>query len=444
MTAVDNPRLTLTTPTTVGKRAVNSETNLDIKGYMQALGEQARAASRKMANANAAEKSAALHAMANAIRNDATHIKAENKKDMEAGVASHLSDALLDRLQLTDARIEAMATGLQQIAELADPIGEITDMKFRPSGLQIGKMRVPLGVIGIIYESRPNVTADAAAICLKGGNAAILRGGSEALHSNQAVAACISGGLESAGLPATAVQVVQTTDRQAVVELIQMRDHVDVVVPRGGKGLVERISSDARVPVIKHLEGICHVYIDSHADINKAIAVAVNAKTYRYGICGAMETLLVAESIAAEVLPELSRQLLDAGVEMRGCSKSCALIEQATTATDEDWVTEYLAPVLSIRVVSGLDEAIDHIERYGSHHTDAIVTESLANSRRFTREVDSSSVMVNAATCFADGFEYGLGAEIGISTDRLHVRGPVGVDGLTTQKFVVIGDGTTR
>ena len=423
---------------------MNSETNLDIKGYMQALGEQARAASRKMANANAAEKSAALHAMANAIRNDATHIKAENKKDMEAGVASHLSDALLDRLQLTDARIEAMATGLQQIAELADPIGEITDMKFRPSGLQIGKMRVPLGVIGIIYESRPNVTADAAAICLKGGNAAILRGGSEALHSNQAVAACISGGLESAGLPATAVQVVQTTDRQAVVELIQMRDHVDVVVPRGGKGLVERISSDARVPVIKHLEGICHVYIDSHADINKAIAVAVNAKTYRYGICGAMETLLVAESIAAEVLPELSRQLLDAGVEMRGCSKSCALIEQATTATDEDWVTEYLAPVLSIRVVSGLDEAIDHIERYGSHHTDAIVTESLANSRRFTREVDSSSVMVNAATCFADGFEYGLGAEIGISTDRLHVRGPVGVDGLTTQKFVVIGDGTTR
>ena len=423
---------------------MNSETNLDIKGYMQALGEQARAASRKMANANAAEKSAALHAMANAIRNDATHIKAENKKDMEAGVASHLSDALLDRLQLTDARIEAMATGLQQIAELADPIGEITDMKFRPSGLQIGKMRVPLGVIGIIYESRPNVTADAAAICLKGGNAAILRGGSEALHSNQAVAACISGGLESAGLPATAVQVVQTTDRQAVVELIQMRDHVDVVVPRGGKGLVERISSDARVPVIKHLEGICHVYIDSHADINKAIAVAVNAKTYRYGICGAMETLLVAESIAAEVLPELSRQLLDAGVEMRGCSKSCALIEQATTATDEDWVTEYLAPVLSIRVVSGLDEAIDHIERYGSHHNDAIVTESLANSRRFTREVDSSSVMVNAATCFADGFEYGLGAEIGISTDRLHVRGPVGVDGLTTQKFVVIGDGTTR
>ena len=423
---------------------MNSETNLDIKGYMQALGEQARAASRKMANASTAEKSAALHAMAEAIRSNASHIKAENKKDMEAGVASNLSDALLDRLELTDARIEAMAAGLQQIAELADPIGEITDMKYRPSGLQIGKMRVPLGVIGIIYESRPNVTADAAAICLKAGNAAILRGGSEALHSNQAVAACISSGLESAGLPATAVQVVQTTDRQAVVELIQMRDYVDVVVPRGGKGLVERISSDARVPVIKHLEGICHVYIDSHADLDKAVAVAVNAKTYRYGICGAMETLLVAESIAAEVLPQLSKQLLEAGVELRGCSKTCALIKQAIAATEEDWVTEYLAPVLSIRVVSGLDEAIDHIERYGSHHTDAIVTESLSNSRRFTREVDSSSVMVNAATCFADGFEYGLGAEIGISTDRLHVRGPVGVEGLTTQKFVVIGDGTTR
>ncbi len=423
---------------------MNSETHLDIKAYMQALGEKARAASREMANADTNEKSSALHAMAEAIRNSAGHIKSENQKDMQAGIASKLTDALLDRLELSDARIEAMANGLQQIAELPDPIGELTDMKYRPSGLQIGKMRVPLGVIGIIYESRPNVTADAAAICLKAGNAAILRGGSEAVHSNQAIAACISAGLESAGLPAEAVQVVDTTDRQAVVELIQMRDYIDVVVPRGGKGLVERISADARVPVIKHLEGLCHVYVDSDADIDKAVAIAFNSKTYRYGICGAMETLLVAESVAASVLSALSARLTDAGVEMRGCSKTCRLIPQAVAASDEDWVTEYLAPILSIKIVSGLSEAIDHIERFGSHHTDAIVTESLSNSRRFTREVDSSSVMVNAATCFADGFEYGLGAEIGISTDRLHVRGPVGVEGLTTQKFVVIGDGTTR
>ena len=411
---------------------------------MQKLGINARAASRKMANAEASQKSTALVAMANAIRSNAENIKTQNQKDMQAGAASNLSDALLDRLELTDARIEAMANGLQQIAELPDPIGELTDMKYRPSGLQIGKMRVPLGVIGIIYESRPNVTADAAAICLKAGNAAILRGGSEALHSNQAIAECISAGLASANLPADAVQVVDTTDRQAVVELIQMQDCIDVVVPRGGKGLVERISNDARVPVIKHLEGVCHVYIDDHADIEKAVAVAFNSKTYRYGICGAMETLLVAESIAESVLPQLSEKLVAEGVELKGCEKTCKLVSQATPANNEDWVTEYLAPVLSVRIVGGLDEAIEHIERFGSHHTDAIVTESLSNSRRFTREVDSSSVMVNAATCFADGFEYGLGAEIGISTDRLHVRGPVGVEGLTTQKFVVIGDGTTR
>ena len=411
---------------------------------MQKLGSNARAASRKMANAEASQKSTALVAMANAIRSNAENIKTQNQKDMQAGTASNLSDALLDRLELTDARIEAMANGLQQIAELPDPIGELTDMKYRPSGLQIGKMRVPLGVIGIIYESRPNVTADAAAICLKAGNAAILRGGSEALHSNQAIAECISAGLASANLPADAVQVVDTTDRQAVVELIQMQDCIDVVVPRGGKGLVERISNDARVPVIKHLEGVCHVYIDDHADIEKAVAVAFNSKTYRYGICGAMETLLVAESIAESVLPQLSEKLVAEGVELKGCEKTCKLVSQATPANNEDWVTEYLAPVLSVRIVGGLDEAIEHIERFGSHHTDAIVTESLSNSRRFTREVDSSSVMVNAATCFADGFEYGLGAEIGISTDRLHVRGPVGVEGLTTQKFVVIGDGTTR
>ncbi len=423
---------------------MNSETNLDIKAYMQKLGSNARAASRKMANADASQKSAALIEMASAIRANAKNIVAQNSKDMKAGAASDLSDALLDRLELTDARIEAMANGLQQIAELPDPIGELTDMKYRPSGLQIGKMRVPLGVIGIIYESRPNVTADAAAICLKAGNAAILRGGSEALHSNQAIAACIGAGLASAGLPANAVQVVDTTDRQAVVELIQMRDCVDVVVPRGGKGLVERISNDARVPVIKHLEGLCHVYIDDHADHDKAIAVAFNSKTYRYGICGAMETLLVAQSLADSVLPVLSEKLVSEGVELRGCEQTCKLVSQAIPATEEDWVTEHLAPVLSVRIVSGIDEAIEHIERYGSHHTDAIVTENLSSSRRFTREVDSSSVMVNAATCFADGFEYGLGAEIGISTDRLHVRGPVGVEGLTTQKFVVIGNGTTR
>ena len=317
-------------------------------------------------------------------------------------------------------------------------------MQYRPSGLQIGKMRVPLGVIGIIYESRPNVTADAAAICLKAGNAAILRGGSEALHSNRAIAACIAKGLAAANLPDTAVQFVDTTDRQAVVELIQMRDYVDVVVPRGGKGLVERIASDARVPVIKHLEGLCHVYIDKFADLDKAVAVAVNAKTYRYGICGAMETLLVASAMADQALPLIANQLSEKQVEIRGCARTRALVPEAIAASEEDWSTEYLAPVLAVRVVDNIDAAMAHIERYGSRHTDAIVTENLSNARRFMREVDSSSVMVNAATCFADGFEYGLGAEIGISTDRLHVRGPVGVEGLTTQKYIVLGDGTTR
>ena len=317
-------------------------------------------------------------------------------------------------------------------------------MQYRPSGLQIGKMRVPLGVIGIIYESRPNVTADAAAICLKAGNAAILRGGSEALHSNRAIAACIAKGLAAANLPGTAVQFVDTTDRQAVVELIQMRDYVDVIVPRGGKGLVERIASDARVPVIKHLEGLCHVYIDKFADLDKAVAVAVNAKTYRYGICGAMETLLVASAMADQALPLIANQLSEKQVEIRGCARTRALVPEAIAASEEDWSTEYLAPVLAVRVVDNIDAAMAHIERYGSRHTDAIVTENLSNARRFMREVDSSSVMVNAATCFADGFEYGLGAEIGISTDRLHVRGPVGVEGLTTQKYIVLGDGTTR
>lgn len=422
----------------------NVDVNKNLTAYMQKVGARARDASRIMSSVDSDTKSRALNAIAESIRDSASKLQKQNALDMESGRQSQLTDALLDRLELTPDRIESMAAGLNQIALLEDPVGEITDMKYRPSGLQIGKMRVPLGVIGIIYESRPNVTADAAAICLKAGNAAILRGGSEALHSNQAIAGCIAEGLAAAGLPDTSVQVVDTTDRQAVTELIQMRDFVDVVVPRGGKGLVERIATDARVPVIKHLEGLCHVYIDEFADVDKAVAVALNAKTYRYGICGAMETLLVSSAIAQAVLPPLSRLLGEKNVEIRGCSATQKLVPSALAATDSDWSTEYLAPILSVRIVDSLDQAIAHIEKYGSAHTDAIVTENLGHSRRFLREVDSSSVMVNAATCFADGFEYGLGAEIGISTDRLHVRGPVGVEGLTTQKYIVIGDGTTR
>jgi glutamate-5-semialdehyde dehydrogenase len=418
--------------------------NRNLTEYMHGVGQRAREASRIMARADSETKALALNAIAAAIRDTAGELQQQNALDMEAGRESRLSDALLDRLELTPARITGMADGLEQIAAQVDPVGSINDMKYRPSGLQIGKMRVPLGVIGIIYESRPNVTADAAAICLKAGNAAILRGGSEALHSNRAIAACIAGGLATAGLPDTAVQVVDTTDRQAVVELIQMREFVDVVVPRGGKGLVERIANDARVPVIKHLEGLCHIYIDDFADLDKAVAVAVNAKTYRYGICGAMETLLVSAAVASEVLPAISAQLREKEVEIRACDKSRQILPDAVAATDEDWATEYLAPVLSIKTVDDIDAAMAHIERYGSGHTDAIITDNLTRARRFMREVDSSSVMVNAATCFADGFEYGLGAEIGISTDRLHVRGPVGVEGLTTEKFIVIGDGTTR
>lgn len=418
--------------------------NRNLTEYMHGIGQRAREASRIMARADSETKALALNSIAAAIRDTAAELQQQNALDMEAGRESRLSDALLDRLELTPARISGMADGLEQIAAQVDPVGAINDMKYRPSGLQIGKMRVPLGVIGIIYESRPNVTADAAAICLKAGNAAILRGGSEALHSNRAIAACIASGLTAAGLPDTAVQVVDTTDRQAVVELIQMREFVDVVVPRGGKGLVERIANDARVPVIKHLEGLCHIYIDDHADVDKAVAVAVNAKTYRYGICGAMETLLVSNALASEVLPAIAAQLHEKEVEIRACERSRQILPDALAATDEDWATEYLAPVLSIKTVDDIDAAMAHIERYGSGHTDAIITDNLTRARRFMREVDSSSVMVNAATCFADGFEYGLGAEIGISTDRLHVRGPVGVEGLTTEKFIVIGDGTTR
>ena len=416
----------------------------NLAGYMLDVGQKAREASLVLARADSDAKSCALTLIAAEIRARASDLQEQNALDMEAGRQSQLTEALLDRLELTPARIESMAVGLDQIARLTDPVGTITDMQYRPSGLQIGKMRVPLGVIGIIYESRPNVTADAAAICLKAGNAAILRGGSEALHSNRAIAACIAKGLAAANLPDTAVQFVDTTDRQAVVELIQMRDYVDVIVPRGGKGLVELITSDARVPVIKHLEGLCHVYIDKFADLDKAVAVAVNAKTYRYGICGAMETLLVASAMADQALPLIANQLSEKQVEIRGCARTRALVPEAIAASEEDWSTEYLAPVLAVRVVDNIDAAMAHIERYGSRHTDAIVTENLSNARRFMREVDSSSVMVNAATCFADGFEYGLGAEIGISTDRLHVRGPVGVEGLTTQKYIVLGDGTTR
>ena len=427
---------------------MNKETKINkelpVKEYMQSLGVRARAASQLIANADGQTKNKALNAIATALLDSQAELVSENQKDMQAGQASGLAEALLDRLELTPARIEGMANGLRQIAMLPEPIGEISEMKFQPSGLQIGKMRVPIGVVGIIYESRPNVTADAAALCLKAGNATILRGGSEAIHSNKSVTACIKRGLDLAGLPSDAVQFVETTDRAAVLELIQMQEHIDVVIPRGGKGLVQRISDDARVPVIKHLEGLCHTYIDEFANRDMAINVALNAKTYRYGICGATETLLVSEAIAADVLPVLHQKLIEKGVEVRVCKKTKAVLPMAIDATDEDWATEYLAPILSVRTVESIQEAMDHIKRYGSGHTDAIVTDNLDHARQFTRQVDSSSVMVNAATCFADGFEYGLGAEIGISTDRLHVRGPVGVEGLTTQKFVVYGDGTTR
>lgn len=417
---------------------------MNIQSYMNDVGRRARAASRAMARATTAGKNAALLAMADAMERDSATIMAANRKDLDAGKKAGLDAALLDRLELNDARIKAMAAGVREVAALADPVGEISELKYRPSGIQVGKMRVPLGVIGIIYESRPNVTADAAALCLKSGNATILRGGSEAYHSNQVIAACIRTGLRAAHLPDDAVQVIETTDRAAVVELVRMKAHVDVIVPRGGKGLIEMVSNEARVPVIKHLDGNCHVYIDDAADLEKAIPIAFNAKTHRYGVCNAMETLLVAEGIAAKVLPGLAVMYAEKGVELRGCEKTRALISHCKPATEADWRTEYLAPVLAIRVVRGLDEAIEHINTYGSQHTDAIVTEDLSRARIFLREVDSSSVMVNASTRFADGFEYGLGAEIGISTDKIHARGPVGLEGLTSQKYIVIGDGHVR
>ncbi|WP_027855632.1 glutamate-5-semialdehyde dehydrogenase [Marinobacterium litorale] len=417
---------------------------MNVEAYMTELGKQARAASRLMARADTGTKNRALDAMAEALDAAREQLSEANRKDLEQGRANGLDAAMLDRLELTPARINTMIEGLRQVAALPDPIGGITDMNYRPSGIQIGKMRVPLGVIGIIYESRPNVTVEAASLCLKSGNATILRGGSEAINSNHAIARCIAQGLQAAGLPETAVQVVETTDRSAVGAMITMPEYVDVIVPRGGKGLIERISNDARVPVIKHLDGICHVYIDDQADRSKALNIAVNAKTHRYGTCNTMETLLVNRAIAADVLPELADRYAEIGVELRGCEATRELLPQALPATDEDWATEYLAPVLAIRLVEDMDEAIEHINHWGSHHTDAIITENYTRARAFLREVDSSSVMVNASTRFADGFEYGLGAEIGISTDKIHARGPVGLEGLTSQKYVVLGDGQVR
>ena len=423
---------------------MNSQQQVTVKQQMQALGQQARAASRVVAAADTNIKNRALLAMAEALRTATPALIEANEKDLAAGRAKGLDAAMLDRLELTPKRIAGMIEGLQQVAALADPIGEITDMRYMPSGIQVGRMRVPLGVIGIIYESRPNVTVEAASLCLKAGNACILRGGSEAIHSNTAIAACISQGLQAVGLPATAVQVVETTDRAAVGELITMPQYVDVIVPRGGKGLIERISKDARVPVIKHLDGVCHVYIDDEADIAKAIPVAMNAKTHRYGVCNAMETLLVHFGIAEKALLPLMALLQERGVELRGCDRTRAVLSGVKQASEDDWYAEYLAPILAIRVVDSLDDAIAHINKYGSQHTDSIVTESYTKARRFLREVDSSSVMINASTRFADGFEYGLGAEIGISTDKIHARGPVGLEGLTSQKYVVFGDGHVR
>lgn len=416
---------------------------MSVTEYMSELGQQARKASRIMAAADTQTKNRALIAIADALEVQRAALKTANAQDLQRGRANGLEPALLDRLELNDKTINSMIEGLRQVAGLPDPIGAITDMNLRPSGIQVGKMRVPLGVVGIIYESRPNVTIDAASLCLKSGNAAILRGGSEAIDSNRAIAACIAQGLADVGLPETVVQVVNTTDRAAVGALITMPEYVDVIVPRGGRSLIERISNEAKVPVIKHLDGICHVYIDAQADLTKAFDIAMNAKTHRYGVCNAMETLLVNSQVAAQILPRLAAAYQEKSVQLRGCSATCELIN-AIPATEEDWRTEYLAPVLSIKIVSDLDEAISHINTYSSMHTDSIITENYTLARRFLREVDSASVMVNASTRFADGFEYGLGAEIGISTDKIHARGPVGLEGLTSQKWIVFGDGQVR
>ena len=416
----------------------------DIAAYVDGVGNAARIAARALARADTAAKNAALTEMAEAIRRDEARLLAANAEDVNAARAAGKDAAFVDRLTLTPTAIAAMADGLREIAALPDPVGEISDVKYRPSGIQVGMMRVPLGVIAIIYESRPNVTADAAALCLKSGNATILRGGSEALRSNQAIAACVHKGLRSAGLPESAVQVIATSDRAAVGHLIADEKHIDVIVPRGGKGLIERISRDAKVPVIKHLDGVCHVYIDARANLDQAMRIADNAKTQRYGTCNTMETLLVHADIATSVLPPLADIYERKGVELRGCARSRAIVSSMKTATEDDWYAEYLAPILAVRVVDSVDDAIDHIARYGSQHTDAIVTDDHVNAMRFLREVDSSSVLVNASTRFADGFEYGLGAEIGISTNKLHARGPVGLEGLTSRKWIVLGTGQIR
>ena len=425
------------------------DTRADLHAAMTALGENARAASAGLARATTGAKNRALLAAAEALGHREKTILAANAIDVKGARAEGQDDAFIDRLLLTAKAVEEMAEGLRQVAALPDPVGEITGMTFRPTGIQVGRMRVPLGVIAIIYESRPDVTADAGALCLKSGNACILRGGSEALHSNQAIAACLTQGLKAAELPEAAIQLVPLTDRAAVGELITMEKHVDVIVPRGGKGLIERIAKDARVPVLKHLDGVCHVYVDESADLAKALAIADNAKTQRYGTCNTMETLLVARAVASQFLPMIGRAFAEKSVEMRGCPEARAILGSAgvgtlVAATEADWYAEYLAPIVAIRVVAGLDEALAHIARYGSQHTDAIVTEDWSRAQRFLREVDSASVMVNASTRFADGFEYGLGAEIGISTNKLHARGPVGLEGLTSQKWIVLGDGHVR
>ncbi len=417
---------------------------MDIKTYMQTLGRTAREASRHIAAAETRAKNTALLAMAAAIRRDAAKLLAANAEDMAAAKAAGLDAALLDRLALNEKTVAGMAEGLEQIAALPDPVGGITGLNYRPSGIQVGKMRVPLGVVGIIYEARPNVTADAAGLCLKSGNAAILRGGSEAIRSNQAIAACVREGLKIAGLPEACVQVIETTDRAAVGELITMREYVDVIVPRGGKGLIERLMNDARIPVIKHLHGVCHVFVDDRADLDKALRIADNAKTSRYGTCNTMETLLVHRTVAETFLPQIASIYAAKSVEMRGCTESRRIVPAMKEATEADWHEEYLAPIISIRVVDDMAAAMAHISQYSSQHTDAIVTEDYTRARRFIREVDSASVMVNASTRFADGFEYGLGAEIGISTDKIHARGPVGLEGLTSEKWVVLGDGHVR
>lgn len=422
---------------------------MDIQQYITEVGQRARAASRLMARADTAAKNRALTLIAEAIRRDADQLRAANQKDLEAARADGLEEAMLDRLTLSDQAIATMIEGLQQIVALPDPIGEISNMKYRPTGIQVGQMRVPLGVIGIIYEARPNVTVDAAGLCIKSGNATILRGGSEAIHCNQALAKLVKEGLAGAGLPADAVQIVETTDRAAVGALISMPEYVDVIIPRGGKGLIERLIKESKVPMIKHLDGICHVYIDDQADPEKALKIAFNAKCHRYGTCNTMETLLIARAIAAQVLPELAHLYRTKAVELRADAEAAKILRSCdyphlAAATEEDWGTEYLAAILAVKIVDDMDEAIAHINQYSSQHTDSIVTENYSRSMRFLREVDSASVMVNASTRFADGFEFGLGAEIGISNDKLHARGPVGLDGLTSLKYVVFGHGEVR